>query len=71
MVHLIKNGIKTYSQGLFVAGCLLSSTLTLGYILDDSTKLERNRMKKEYETKINILTNEIIQLKSQLNNKTN
>ena len=46
---------KVYSQGLYVAGCASMSILILGYLMDDIHKIEKNKIIKHYENKINKL----------------
>lgn len=56
---------RQFSQGLSVAGCAAMSILTLGYMLDDSHKIEKRQIKSTYEKQIKVLNEEIESLKQE------
>ena len=58
---------KQFSQGIYVGLSALTSFATLGYIIDDSYKIEKKQLVKKYEDQIIKLNLEIDTLKPKLN----
>jgi hypothetical protein len=44
-----------YNQGLYVGGCAVMSILTLGYLANDTHKIEKKQIINYYEKQINEL----------------
>jgi len=57
---MLKNIVMLYRQGLMVAGCGISSAITLGYIWSDIRYME----KMDYDAKVKKLSDEIKVLKN-------
>lgn len=54
---------RQFSQGILVAACCSMSCMTLGYMLNDSYKIEKRQIQNGYENQIRILNDEIKKLK--------
>ncbi len=62
---MITSFCKRFSQGLYVTGCATASFMTLSYMLCDSHKMEKKRIRNDYENKIKELNGEIKALKGE------
>lgn len=54
---------KQFSQGIMVGGCALISFGTLGYMINDSHKIQKKQIQTKYEKQILDLNNEINKLR--------
>lgn len=54
-----------FRQGIYVTGCAIVSFTTLGGMLSHCNKMEKKRIRNEYENKIKVLTNQIKVLKGE------
>jgi hypothetical protein len=54
---------RKYDQALIVAGCALTSFLTMGWMVNDIHLREKRQLRQEYECKISNLTKEIAMMK--------
>jgi hypothetical protein len=52
-----------YNQAFIVAGCAMTSFVTLGWMVNDIHLREKAQLKREYENKITILIGELQELK--------
>lgn len=52
-----------FGQGISVAGCAITTIITLGWMMDDVHKTETKQIRKRYEDQIKVLNYEIHQLK--------
>lgn len=55
MLLRITNLGKQYSQGLMVAGCAVSSALTIGFMWDETVRYEKRKLVNKYENEISNL----------------
>jgi hypothetical protein len=60
-----------YDQALIVAGCAMTSFVTMGWMVNDIHLREKANLKMEYENKIQGLTQEIQELKANSTNILN
>jgi hypothetical protein len=51
--------LRQCSQGIYVAGCAITSIATLGWMVADIHRMEKKQLQNDYEKTIKILNDEI------------
>ncbi len=54
---------RQFSQGIAVSVCASMSFMTLGYMMNDSHRIEKKQLTNEYENKIKALNDKIDKLR--------
>lgn len=60
-----------YDQAIIVAGCAMTSFMTIGWMVNDIHLREKDVLRKKYETTIEQLKQEIVELKVNKSNTLN
>ena len=54
---------RQFSQGIAVSVCASMSFVTLGYMMNDSHRIEKKQLANEYENRIQALNDKITKLR--------